>query len=269
MVRHLPAGKYLFTARSPGIFEKKNRKMKTILITGGTSGIGLACAAYLLDQNYKVIVTGRSETKLNQALEHLGGRALGQVADIANPKHTSALVDWLNANELTLDGVFLNAGVFQPAAFEASDEALFDTTMNINFKGAFFTAQQLVPLMRNPSSLVFNTSIAVFKAFATAAVYSASKAALESIAKVLNLELANKGIRVNVLSPGVTRTPIQEKAGMTEEQINAMMEGIAQQSPLGRVVLPEDIAPVLEFLLSDRSLALRNQSLVVDGGSTL
>jgi Dehydrogenases with different specificities (related to short-chain alcohol dehydrogenases) len=104
----------------------------------------------------------------------------------------------------------LNAGIFKASNFEGTSEELFDETMNINFKGAFFTVQKFVPILKNPSSIVLNTSIVVFKAFADTSVYTASKAALESIAKVLNIELASKGIRINIVSPGVTESPIQK-----------------------------------------------------------
>ena len=114
-----------------------------------------------------------------------------------------------------------------------------------------------------------NTSIVVFKAFANTSIYTASKAALESIAKVLNIELANKGIRVNVISPGVTQSPIHKKSGMTDAAIDNMKTNLANSSPIGRIVEPSDIAPILEFLVSDNSLVLRNEKIIVDGGTTL
>jgi NAD(P)-dependent dehydrogenase (short-subunit alcohol dehydrogenase family) len=141
--------------------------------------------------------------------------------------------------------------------------------MNVNFKGAFFTIQKFIPIMKNPSSIVLNTSLVVFKAFADTSVYTASKAALESISKVLNLELAKKGIRVNIISPGVTESPIQKKSGMTDEAIHGMLDHFAKSSPIGRIVKPDDIAPVLEFLVSENSLVLRNEKIIVDGGTTM
>ena len=242
---------------------------KIIVITGGTSGIGLACAKYLIAKNYQVIITGRNEENLEKALSELGKNAFGYISDTSVLSDIDGLVNQIKENHGTIDGLFVNAGVFKSIGFEDTNETLFDETMNINFKGAFFTVQKFIPILKNPSSIVLNTSIAVFKAFPNASVYSASKAALESIAKVLNLELAQKGIRINVVSPGVTHTPIQKKSGMTDEAIDGLLQYFSETSPIGRVVLPEDIAPIVEFLVSDNSLVLRNEKIVVDGGSTL
>lgn len=168
-----------------------------------------------------------------------------------------------------VDGLFVNAGIFKASSFQGTSEELFDETMNINFKGAFFTVQKFIPILNNPSSVVFNTSIVVFKAFADTSVYTASKAALESLSKVLNVELAIKGIRVNIVSPGVTESPIQKKSGMTDESISNLLEHFSSTSPIGRIVQPIDIAPIVEFLLSDKSQVLRNEKIIVDGGTTL
>lgn len=242
---------------------------KIVVITGGTSGIGLACAKYLVAKNYQVIITGRNEENLEKALSELGKNAFGYISDTSVLDDIDDLVNQIKENHGSIDGLFINAGIFKSIGFEDTNEALFDETMNINFKGAFFTVQKFIPILKNPSSIVLNTSIAVFKAFPNASVYSASKAALESIAKVLNLELAQKGIRINVVSPGVTHTPIQKKSGMTDEAIDGLLQYLSETSPIGRVVLPEDIAPIVEFLVSDNSLVLRNEKIVVDGGSTL
>ncbi|MFI0429455.1 SDR family oxidoreductase [Mariniflexile sp. HMF6888] len=242
---------------------------KIIVITGGTSGIGLACAKYLIAKNYQVIITGRNEENLEKALTELGKNAFGYTSDTSVLHDIDGLVNRIKEAHGIIDGLFINAGIFKSIGFEDTNEALFDETMNINFKGAFFTVQKFIPILKNPSSIVLNTSIAVFKAFPNASVYSASKAALEAIAKVLNLELAQKGIRINVVSLGVTHTPIQKKSGMTDEAIDGLLQYFSETSPIGRVVLPEDIAPIVEFLVSDNSLVLRNEKIVVDGGSTL
>jgi len=242
---------------------------KTILITGGTSGIGLACAAYLVEKNYQVIITGKSSTNLNNALEQLNHQATGFVSDTASIPQIMALAKKIKAQFEALDGLFINAGIFKAASVENTTEALFDQTMGINFKGAFFTIQQFIPLLKNPSSIILNTSIVVFKAFADTSIYTASKAALESLAKVLNVELADKGIRVNIVSPGVTRSPIQQKSGMSEEAIQNLLEHFSHSSPIGRILEPSDIAPIVDFLFTNASLPLRNAKIVIDGGTTL
>ena len=239
------------------------------MITGGTSGIGFHCAAYLIQQGYQVILTGRNQDKIQDTINKLGSSAAGYLVDSGNLDQLDRLISILQAKAQKIDGLFLNAGIFKPAEFEQTTESLFDETMNINFKGPFFAIQRFIPLLNNPSSVVLNTSIVVDKAFRNTAAYTASKAALESICKVLNLELAPKGIRTNVISPGVTKTPILEKAGMSSKAVEDLMKNLEQSLPIGRPVLPTDIGPILAFLLSEASQVLRGEKIVVDGGSTL
>lgn len=242
---------------------------KTIVITGGTTGIGFACAEYLLNFNYQVIITGRKKENLDSAVSKLGKKSIGILSDTSSLKDIDELVLGVKNQFGKIDGLFVNAGIFKASNFEGTSEELFDETMNINFKGAFFTVQKFVPILKNPASVVLNTSIVVFKAFADTSVYTASKAALESIAKVLNIELASKGIRVNIVSPGVTESPIQKKSGMSDEAINNLLQHFSDTSPIGRIVQPTDIAPIVEFLLSENSKVLRNEKIIVDGGTTL
>ncbi|VXB56818.1 Uncharacterized oxidoreductase YkvO [Flavobacterium sp. 9AF] len=242
---------------------------KKIIITGGTSGIGLACAKYLIEKKYEVIITGRNKENLEKAMQELQNKAYGYVSDTSKLNEIDNLVHVIEKNHGNIDGLFINAGIFKSVSFENTTESLFDETMNINFKGAFFTIQKFLPLLTIGSSIVLNTSIAVFKAFPNTSVYTASKAALESLAQVLNLELASRKIRVNIVSPGVTHTPIQQKSGMTEEAINNLLNHFATTSPIGRVVLPEDIAPIVAFLVSEASSVLRNEKIIIDGGTTL
>lgn len=248
---------------------KKKMNKKTIVITGGTTGIGFACAAYLLNLNYQVIITGRTKNNLDHAVSKLGENATGILSDTSSLNAIRKLVAEVKSQFGLIDGLFINAGIFRASSFELTSEELFDETMNINFKGAFFTIQNFIPILKNPSSIVLNTSIVVFKSFADTSVYTASKAALESIAKVLNIELADKGIRVNVVSPGVTESPIQKKSGMSDEAIEHLLEHFSSTSPIGRIVQPTDIAPIVEFLLSEKSQVLRNEKIIVDGGTTL
>lgn len=243
--------------------------MKKIVITGGTTGIGFACAEYLLTNGYEVIITGTSENNLKVALEKLGNKAIGFISDTSNLKDIDNLVENVKNRFGQIDGLFVNAGIFKSESFENTTEELFDETMNINFKGAFFTVQKFVPIMSNPSSIVLTSSIVVFKAFQNTSVYTASKAALESVAKVFNVELAEKGIRVNILSPGVTESPIQKKSGMNDCAIKDLLEHFSNTSPIGRILNPKDMAPIVEFLLSDKSLVLRNEKIIVDGGTTM
>ncbi|MEO0473577.1 MAG: SDR family oxidoreductase [Bacteroidota bacterium] len=242
---------------------------KTIVITGGNSGIGFACADYLIKHDFHVIITGRDSTKLDHALQKLGGKAEGYLVDAGDLTQIDGWVQSLQSEGRKIDGLFINAGIFVAAEFESTTEEIFDTSMNINFKGPFFTIQKFLPLLNNPSSIVLNTSIVVFKAFMNTSIYTSSKAALESLARVLNIELAPRGIRTNIISPGVTKTPILEKAGMSRSEVDQLMKSLEDSLPIGRAVLPTDIAPVLKFLMSDESMVLRNEKIIIDGGSTL
>ena len=242
---------------------------KTIVITGGTTGIGFACAEYLINLNYRVIITGRTNENLDKAISKLGNNSVGILSDTSSLNDIDDLVRKVKNQFGKVDGLFVNAGIFKASSFEGTSEELFDETMTVNFKGAFFTIQKFIPILKNPSSVVLNTSIVVFKAFADTSVYTASKSALESLSRVLNVELADKGIRVNVVSPGVTESPIQKKSGMSDEAIANLLEHFSTTSPIGRIVQPTDIAPIVEFLLSDNSKVLRNEKIVIDGGTTL
>lgn len=242
---------------------------KIIVITGGTTGIGYACAEYLVNLNYQVIITGRTQENLDKAITKLGNNSFGLLSDTSSLNDIDNLVIKVKNKYGNIDGLFVNAGIFKASSFELTSEELFNETMNINFKGAFFTIQKFIPILKDPSSIVLNTSIVVFKAFTNTSVYTASKAALESLSKILNIELANKGIRINIVSPGVTESPIQKKSGMTDEAISNLLEHYSSTSPIGRILQPNDIAPIVEFLLSTKSLVLRNEKIIVDGGTTL
>ncbi|WP_245921290.1 SDR family oxidoreductase [Bowmanella denitrificans] len=239
---------------------------KTILITGGTAGIGRALAEHLLAAGNKVIITGRNQARVDEASKQLG--CMGFVADSTDSAQLASLASSLHGDRIKLDGLVLNAGVFYPQSVLASQESDFDLTMAANTKGPLITLQQLQPLLNNPSSVVFVSSVAVTRAFAGAAVYAASKAAFEAIARVANLELASLGIRINSVRPGVTATEIQGKAGMSQEQQDAFFATL-QSTPLGRVMTPQDQIGAIAFLLSDQSFAMRNAVLEVDGGYLL
>lgn len=241
-------------------------KGKTILVTGATAGIGKALAQSLSAQGARVIITGRDQDKVRLVADSIG--CAGFVADSANLAQLQQLADALQRDQIRLDGLVLNAGVFYPEAVVSTTEEAFNLTMNINTKGPFFTLQKLQPLLNNPASVVFVSSIAVTRGFVSAAVYAASKAAFEAIARVANLEFAEQGIRINSVRPGVTATDIQAKAGMTEAQQSELFNSL-DETVLGRVMTPADQIGAIEFLLSDSSLAMRSAVIEVDGGYQL
>jgi len=236
---------------------------KTILITGATSGIGLALAKYNLTLGNKVIITGRSQTKLDQVEKELGVKAY--LADSADLSQLAALGTSLKDDGITLDGVVLNAGIFHPSPFENVTSEHFDEMIAVNTKGPLFTLQALQPCLANPSSVVFVSSIVVQKGFPGSTVYSASKAAFEAAIRVLNVELADRGIRINSIRPGITATEIHSKAGVSTEQQTAIFESL-KATPLGRELRAEDHIDSIQYLLEDSSKALRNVTIEVDGG---
>jgi len=239
---------------------------KTHLITGGTSGIGFGLAKRLRQQGHQVLITGRDPLRVSNAAKALD--CIGYVADSQDLNQIQKLAEDLNKDNIKLDGLVLNAGVFYPMTFMDSSEQDFDRTIDINTKGPFFTLQKLVPLLNTPASVVFVSSIAIHKAFEGCSIYSASKAAFEAVSRVANLELAAKNIRINSVQPGVTATEIQGKAGMTQADQSAFFDSL-ENTALGRVMTVDDQIGAIEFLLSDGSLAMRNSVIEVAGGQTL
>ncbi|MDG6099045.1 SDR family oxidoreductase [Alteromonas sp. ZYF713] len=236
------------------------------LITGGTTGIGYETASLLIREGKQVIITGQNSERVNSAARELGCK--GIVADSANLSSIDQLVSALQADKITLNGLVLNAGVFLPEKVEEMTDSVFDKHMNINTKGVCFTLTKLLPAMKNPSSVVFISSIVVDRGFEACATYAASKAAVEAFIRVANKELAEKGIRLNTVRPGVTATPIQSKAGMDDKGYAALMESLTHL-PIKRALLPSDHATAISFLLSDASLTMRNAVLQIDGGYCL
>lgn len=238
-------------------------QIKTILITGATSGIGLALAKHNVALGNNVIITGRNQEKLDAVVADLGVKAY--LADSANLEQLASLGKSLEEEGVKLDGVVLNAGIFHPSPFMNATPAHFDEMIAVNTKGPFFTLQALQPCLANPSSVVFVSSIVVQKGFPGSAVYSASKAAFEAVIHVLNVELADLGVRVNSIRPGITATEIHSKAGMSTEQQTAVFESL-KATPLGRELRAEDHLGSIQYLLDDASTPLRNVTIEVDGG---
>lgn len=245
---------------------------KHYLVTGATAGIGLATAKQLASAGHHLTITGRDTGKLQNAaaeIARLGdGEVITQLCDSGDMAQITAMAAALQRDGLAYDGVVLNAGIFMPQNFSDLSETSFDQTMTVNFKAPLFTLHALLPCLNNSASVVFVSSLVVHKAFAGAASYSASKAAFEAAARVLNLELAERGIRINSIRPGVTATEIQRKAGMNEKQI-AELSGTMQDTALGRILTPEDMTVAISYLLSDASVGMRNAYLDIDGGFAL
>ncbi|MEO7216147.1 SDR family oxidoreductase [Mucilaginibacter sp.] len=241
---------------------------KTAVITGGNSGIGLATAKEFIAQGAKVIITGRNQKSIDDAIALLGENASGVIADSGSMAQIKTLGGQVKAITTGIDIIFINAGMGKFNSVEQMEEEMFDEIMDINFKGAYFSLQQLLPLVNEGGSIIFNTSINAHIGMAGASVYAASKAALLSLTKNLAVELLPRKIRVNSVSPGPVGTPFHstDKLGLTEEQLQQMGEGIIKQVPIGRFGTVEELAKVVTFFASDDSTFLLGSELIADGG---
>lgn len=244
-------------------------KNKVAVITGANSGIGFAIANEFHLQGAKVMITGRRKDSLKAAAAKLG---LTDYYESDQGKFSDAdlLVRNIAAKYKNVDILVVNAGVasFQPIT--QTTEAAFDTMMNVNFKGAFFTIQKFLPLLNDGASIVLISSNGATMVRAGTAVYTASKAALNAIAKVAAVELAPRRIRVNTVSPGPTETEMVNKFGFDEQTLKAMKEAIMQEVPLSRIGNAKDVAELALYLSdNERSSFITGADFVIDGGMKL
>jgi NAD(P)-dependent dehydrogenase (short-subunit alcohol dehydrogenase family) len=242
----------------------------TYLITGGTTGIGLATARLLSAEGAKIIVTGRNPETLASAHAALPAGTVVLKSDAASIAETQALGAELQKLGVTrIDGAFLNAGVAMFGPIEAMTPRLYDTMFNVNVRGLFFQLQSLLPLLANPSAVLFNASVVAELGLPGTTVYSASKAAVVSLGKSLAVELAPRGIRVNTLSPGPIKTPIYNKLGLPSEAQKGFEESMAAQSLFKRFGEPDEVAKLARFLLSAQSSYIVGENITIDGGVRL
>lgn len=238
---------------------------KTAVVTGGNSGIGLATAKAFIAEGANVIITGRNKVSLDRAVAELGASAKGVLLDVADLADVRQLAGRVSAIASSVDVVFVNAGIAKFSPIEGVDEAFFDEQFDVNVKGAYFTIQQLLPLMNDGGSIVLNTSINAHIGMPNASVYAATKAALLTFAKNLSAELLPRKIRVNAVSPGPVTTPLHEKL-VPAEALEETAAGIRSLIPLGRFGTPDEIAKIAVFFASDDSSFVLGAELIADGG---
>lgn len=239
---------------------------KTVLVTGGSSGIGLAAAQAFAAEGARVIITGRDEAALAKAKAAIGDQAEVIRADSGNARAAAELAGEVSRLGVQLDAIFINAGSASFSPFDKVSEDLWDRTFNTNVKGPYFQIQALLPLLKQGASIVLNGSINAHIGMPDSSVYAASKAALISLAKTLSAELLPRGVRVNVISPGPIATPLYGKLGMDAETLQGVAEQIRNQVPLGRFGTPEELASTVLHLSAPESAFIVGTEIVVDGG---
>lgn len=239
---------------------------KIALITGGSSGIGLATAKQFVNEGAYVFITGRRDAELAAAVKEIGKNVTGVQGDVSNLGDLDRLFTQIKGEKGKLDIVFANAGIAKFASFGTVTEELYDSTFNINVKGLLFTVQKALPLLPDGASIILNASIVASKGMSMNSVYSATKAAIRSFARTWTTDLKDRRIRVNAISPGSIDTPglsglLASASGGAERK-----KMISSTIPLGRLGTAVEIAKAVVFLASDDSSYVTGVELFVDGG---
>jgi NAD(P)-dependent dehydrogenase (short-subunit alcohol dehydrogenase family) len=239
---------------------------QSVLVTGGTSGIGLAAAQAFINEGATVYVTGRDAASIASAQAQLGAKAVVIASDAAAGGDAKALGATLLAKNVQLSAVFINAGMAQMTPFADVDEAFWDRQFAVNVKGAYFQIQALLPVLAKGASIVLNGSVNAHIGMPGTSVYAATKAALISLAKTLSAELLPRGVRVNVVSPGPIETPLYGKLGMDAATLQSVAAQIQNQVPLGRFGTANEVASTVLHLSAPESAFIVGTEILVDGG---
>jgi len=239
---------------------------KTTLITGGNSGIGLATAKQFVNEGAYVFITGRRDRELAAAVEQVGRNVAGVQGDVSKLDDLDRLFAQIRREKGKLDVVFANAGVARYAPFGKITEEQYDSMFNTNVKGLLFTVQKALPLMPDGASIILCASVVASRGVPAGSVYSATKAAVRSFARTWTIDLKDRRIRVNAVSPGPIDTPgfndLMASSGGAEERRTVISKSI----PLGRLGTADEIAKAVVFLASDDSSYITGTELFVDGG---
>jgi NAD(P)-dependent dehydrogenase (short-subunit alcohol dehydrogenase family) len=237
---------------------------KVAVITGGNSGIGYASAKELKAKGAEVVITGRSAEKVAKAASELGVE--GIVADVSDVSAIESLVNQVKESHGEVDILFVNAGIYSPGAVGQITEEVLDQQMGINFRGAVFTIEKFLPILNEGASIINLSSVLADAGMPGSAIYSASKAALNSYTRTAATELAPRKIRVNSINPGPVSTPIFSKTGLPEEALNDFAANMQERVPLKRFGQPEEIAHLVSFLASDEAAFITGGAYNIDGG---
>jgi len=255
--------------RAPTELATKRLDGKIAVITGGSSGIGLATAQRFVDEGAYVFITGRRQSELDAAVRQIGkNNVTGVQGDVSNLEDLDQLYATVKQQKGRIDVLFANAGIGEFAPLGEISEAHFDKTFDINVKGLLFTVQKALPLFQDDggSSIILNASIAASKGVEALSVYNATKAAIRSFARTWTVELKHRKIRVNAISPGPIDTPGVNGLAQTKEQIEQIKTSLMVSVPMGRMGNPDEVAKAASFLASDDSSYVTGIELFVDGG---
>lgn len=239
---------------------------KVVVITGGNSGIGLASAKLFAEEGASVVITGRRADAVDAAVAEIGHGAVGLIGDVASLADHQRLVEEVRERFGRIDVYFANAGIGELAPLGAVTEDFFDRIFDINVKGLYFGVQAALPLIADGGSIILTGSVAGIKAIEGFGVYSATKAAIRSFVRTWTVELKDRNIRANVLSPGPVKTPIVGKMGLSDADLQAFEDGIVSTVPMGRWGDPGELAKAALFLASSDSSFVTGIELYVDGG---
>jgi NAD(P)-dependent dehydrogenase (short-subunit alcohol dehydrogenase family) len=258
----------LTSGAAPAAKEKNVGKLegKIALVTGGTSGIGLATAKHFVNEGAYVFITGRRDAELAAAVKEIGRNVTGVQGDVSNLGDLDRLFAQIKREKERLDIVFANAGTARYAPLGEITEEIYDSIFGINVRGLLFTVQKALPLLPDGASIVLNASIVGSKGLASNSVYSATKAAVRSFARTWTTDLKNRHIRVNAVSPGSIDTPGLSGLLASSETGRQRLKMISNNVPLGRLGKPDEIARAVVFLASDDASYVTGTELFVDGG---
>ena len=240
---------------------------KVALVTGGNSGIGLATAKRFREEGAKVVISGRNQKTLDEAVKQLGKDVLAVRADVSKSEDLARLYSTISQKLGKIDVLFANAGIYKFVPFETTSEALYDELFDINAKGVYFTIQKALPFLNDGASIVINTSIAGQIGLPFGSAYAATKAALRSFTRSLAAALVDRKIRVNAVSPGPINTPEGfARTGLPQEQLDQMVTDIVGKVPMKRIGQPSEIASAVAFLASTDASFITGSEIAVDGG---
>jgi NAD(P)-dependent dehydrogenase (short-subunit alcohol dehydrogenase family) len=244
----------------------KRLEGKVAVVTGGNSGIGLAAAKRFQEEGTKVAISGRSKKTLDEAVKTIGNGVVAVQSDVAKLSDVDKLFSEVSRKLGKIDILFVNAGIAKFVPLAETSESAYDEQFDINIKGAYFTIQKALPFLNNGASIILNTSVADSTGTAGTSAYSATKAALRSLARTAAAELVGRGIRVNAIAPGPIVTPIFGRTGLSKEAFDELAKGIVDKVPMKRFGQPEEVAAAVAFLASQDASYITGVEINVDGG---